>query len=168
MRWFARLFGFVALALAAIGAVFVIGMRRKSPVVLDAVRRRSRAMKPYILKTAGTKGNAISVVRHVGRNSGRSYETPVTAAPIADGFVVALPYGTNTDWLQNVLEAGSAELVNDGTTYRVDRPEVVPLNEITKEFSPNDQRAHRWFAVEDGLRVHRAEVLSSSEPVHTS
>ena len=162
MRWIARFFALVGLAFATLGVVFVVGMRRKSPVVMDAVRRRSRAMKPYVLKTAGTAGNAVSVVHHVGRTSGRSYETPVTAVPTDEGFVVALPYGPKTDWLQNVLAAGSAELVNDGTTYRVDRPQVLPLSEISREFSLNDQRAHRWFAVEDGLRLRRVEVVATS------
>jgi deazaflavin-dependent oxidoreductase (nitroreductase family) len=162
MKWIARFFACVVLALAAFGAVFVIGMRRKSPVVLDAVRRRSRAMKPYMLKTAGTEGNAISVVRHVGRSSGRAYETPVTAAPTSEGFVVALPYGATADWVRNVVAAGGADIVNDGTTFHVDQPEVIALAEVSQEFSPNDQRMHRWFAVDEVLRVH---VAGSDAPV---
>jgi deazaflavin-dependent oxidoreductase (nitroreductase family) len=159
MRWIARFATLVALAFATLGVVFVVGMRRKSPVVLDAVRRRSRAMKPYVLKTAGTEGNAVSIVRHVGRTSGRDYETPVTAAPTSEGFVVALPYGADADWVQNVLAAGSAEIVNGGATYRVGDPEVVPLAEVEREFSPNDQRMHRWFAVDQCLRVHTAATV---------
>ncbi len=154
MRRIANLAAFVGLAFAALGAVFVIGMRRKSPVVQDAVRRRSRAMKPYVLKTAGTAGNSVSVVRHVGRRSGTTYETPVTAAPTDDGFVIALPYGAGADWVENVLAADSAELVNDGTTYRVDRPEVIPIVEVGQHFRANEQRAHRWFAVDQCLRLH--------------
>jgi hypothetical protein len=33
----------------------------------------------------------------------------------------------NTDWLQNVLASGSATLVHESHTYRVDHPEVLPI-----------------------------------------
>ena len=56
-----------------------------------------------------------------------------------DGFVVALPYGSNTDWLKNVLANGAATIVHDGNTYGVDRPEVVPLSTVGHQFSPGDR-----------------------------
>ena len=58
------------------------------------------------------------------------------AVAIDDGFVIALPYGPNTDWLKNVLASGSATIVNEGNTYDVDRPEVVPMAEAGRYFSP--------------------------------
>ena len=69
----------LAIVLAGIGVVFVVGMRRKWPVVLNAVRRSSRATKRLPMKTAGTLGADASVIRHVGRRTGRTYETPVRA-----------------------------------------------------------------------------------------
>ena len=40
-----------------------------------------------------------TVVRHVGRRSGKSYETPVDAFDTDRGtLLVALPYGPDTDW----------------------------------------------------------------------
>ena len=47
--------------------------------------------------------------------------------PTADGFAIALPYGTTADWLTNVLSAGHAVIVTEGTTHRVDRLQLVPL-----------------------------------------
>jgi hypothetical protein len=44
----ARLTAGVLLVLVATGIVFVAGMRTKSPLVLDTVRRTSRAMKPLV------------------------------------------------------------------------------------------------------------------------
>jgi deazaflavin-dependent oxidoreductase (nitroreductase family) len=95
------------------------------------------------------------VIRHVGRTTGRTYETPVGAVATADGFVIALPYGANTDWLKNVLASGSATIVDEGSTYDVDRPQVVPMAAAGHHFSPRDQRAHRMFGVDDCLRVRR-------------
>jgi deazaflavin-dependent oxidoreductase (nitroreductase family) len=155
MRSIAKFVGGLVLALAAIGVVFVTGMRTKSPRVLDAVRKTSRAMKPLALRSAGTPGAYAAVVRHVGRTTGRPYETPVGAVATEDGFVIALPYGPNTDWLKNVLASGTASIVDEGNTYEVDRPEVVPMAAAGRYFSPQDQRAHRMFAVDQCLRVRR-------------
>jgi deazaflavin-dependent oxidoreductase (nitroreductase family) len=155
VRTIARLVGGVLVVLAATGTVFLVGMRRKSPLVLDTVRRTSRAMKPLALRSAGTPGAYASVVRHVGRTTGRTYETPIGAVATGDGFVIALPYGPNTDWLKNVLASGSAIIVDEGTTYDVDRPQVVPMADAGHHFSPQDQRAHRMFRVDQCLRVRR-------------
>jgi deazaflavin-dependent oxidoreductase (nitroreductase family) len=154
-RIFARLVAGVLLVLVATGIVFVAGMRTKSPLVLDTVRRTSRAMKPLALKSAGSPGAYASVIRHVGRTTGRAYETPVGAVATDDGFVIALPYGPNTDWLKNVLASGSATIVDEGSTYDVDRPEVLPMAEADRHFSPQDRRAHSVFGVDQCLRVRR-------------
>ncbi len=143
------------LALAMLALVFMVGMRKKSPLVLDAVRRTGRAARPYLLKSSGTPGAAASVIRHVGRTSGRPYETPVHAVPTEDGFVIALPYGLNTDWLKNVLASGTATIVDEGSTYPVDQPELVPLSVAEPLFSAKDQRTHRRFRVEEYLVVRR-------------
>ena len=130
-------------------------MRRKWPPVLNAVRRASRAFKPVVLKTAGTVGAPASVVRHTGRVSGREYETPVVAVPTVDGFAIALPYGSNTDWLKNVLAAGSATLVTEGAAHLVDQPTVVPVSQVDSYFAGKEQRLHRRFAVRDALVVRK-------------
>ena len=148
------------LLLAALGVVFVVGMRTKSPPVLNAVRRLGRATKGFVLTSAGTAGNSVSVVHHVGRTTGRAYETPVGAVKTDDGFVIALPYGSNTDWLKNVLASGQATIVHDGTSHAVDQPEVVAIADVALLFSPNDQRAHRWFDVQYCLRVRSVEPAS--------
>jgi deazaflavin-dependent oxidoreductase (nitroreductase family) len=145
----------VVLVLAAIGIVFVVGMRKNSPPVLNAARRASRATKPIVLRSAGRPGASASVIRHVGRTTGRSYETPVDAVATEDGFVIALPYGSNTDWLKNVLAKGSATIVDEGTTYAVDQPEIVATAVAAPLFPPETQRTLRLFAVEQCLQVRR-------------
>jgi deazaflavin-dependent oxidoreductase (nitroreductase family) len=150
-----RLVVWLLVVLAVIGAVFFLGMRTKSPLVLNAVRRSSRAMKPLVLKTAGSPGAPASVVRHTGRVTGREYDTPVQAAVTDDGFVIALPYGSNTDWLKNVLASGSATILHDGAEHLVGEPEIVATADVQQHFSAADQRAHRWFAVDQTLRLRR-------------
>jgi|SRR5271165_2503592 len=121
--------------------------------VQNALRLFTRAMRPLALRSAGKEGSGTSVIRHTGRRSGRMYETPVIAARHDAQFLIALPYGKRTDWLQNVLAKGSAVIVTNGRVYEVDRPEVIPMAEATAYFRPREQRMHRQFRVESALRV---------------
>jgi deazaflavin-dependent oxidoreductase (nitroreductase family) len=114
-------------------------------------------MRPLALRSAGKEGSNTSVVRHVGRRSGRTYETPVIAVQHDDSFLIALPYGKHTDWLKNVLDKGSAAIVTNGHTYEVDQPEVIPMAEATTYFRPKEQRMHRQFHVDTALQVRQRQ-----------
>ncbi len=159
-RRIAMLVGGLFLAVAVIGIVFVAGMRTKSPTILNAVRRSGRATKRFVLKSSGTPGGIASVIQHLGRTTGRPYESPVQAVLTDDGFVIALPYGPNTDWLKNVLANGSATIVHEGSIFPVDQPELVPMSVAEPRFSPKDQRTHRLFRVEHAFLVRRAPASS--------
>jgi deazaflavin-dependent oxidoreductase (nitroreductase family) len=146
-----------ALALAGAAAVFLVGMRTKSPAVLRGVRRFNRAVtNPIVLRSAGTPGASASVIRHVGRRSGRSYETPVGPYAVGDGFVIALPYGPGVDWVRNVMANGSATLVHEGRTVTVREPEVVSTALVLADLPQSEQRTLRLFAVDQCLRVRPA------------
>jgi deazaflavin-dependent oxidoreductase (nitroreductase family) len=62
-----------------------------------------------------------SLVRHVGRRSGREYETPLILAQVPSGFVAELTYGPDVDWYRNVVAAGGCTVIHHGREYRVDR-----------------------------------------------
>jgi len=158
------LVGALFLGLFTVVIVFVLRMRARSPRVLNAVRRVNRAIfNPLQMKSAGTPGAYASVIRHNGRTSGRPYETPVGAVATDDGFVIVLVYGSHTDWLKNVLASGSATIVNEGHTYRVDQPEVIPMEAAAVYLPANDQRNHRLFGVDQCLRVRRVEPGEAAE-----
>jgi deazaflavin-dependent oxidoreductase (nitroreductase family) len=125
--------------------------------IKNALRLFTRAMRPLALRPAGKEGSSTSVVRHVGRRSGRTYQTPVIAVQHDDSFLIVLPYGQRTDWLKNVLDSGSAIIVTNGHTYEVDRPEVIPMAEATAYFRPREQRMHRQFHVDSALQVHQRQ-----------
>jgi deazaflavin-dependent oxidoreductase (nitroreductase family) len=61
-----------------------------------------------------------SLVRHVGRRSGRTYETPLLLARTSDGFVAELTYGPAVDWYRNIAAAGRCTVVHRGRPYAVD------------------------------------------------
>src|SRR5512133_3238523 len=115
----------LVLALLAIAVVYTLGIRSKSSAVRNAARRFHRAVgNPLQMRSAGTPGTFASVIRHQGRRTGRTYQTPVWAVPTEDGFVIAIVYGSASDWLRNVLASGAAAIVHQGETYPVDQPEI--------------------------------------------
>jgi deazaflavin-dependent oxidoreductase (nitroreductase family) len=64
------------------------------------------------------------IVVHEGRRSKREYRTPVNVFRVPDGYVVALTYGTESEWIRNVRTAGGCELITRGTRTRVGSPEI--------------------------------------------
>ena len=154
----ATLAGILFVGLVAIAIVYVLGMRAKSPLVLNPLIRLQRAIiNPQQMRSAGTPGAYASVIRHRGRTSGRSYETPVGVVAAGDGFVIGLVYGSRANWCQNVLASGSATIVHEGQTHQVDQPEIVPMQAVEAQFTAGDQRGFRRFAVDQALRVRRVE-----------
>ena len=67
-----------------------------------------------------------SLVRHVGRKSGKVYETPIIVARAPGGFVAELTYGADVNWYRNVVAAGGCELLVDGDVHRVIAVEPYP------------------------------------------
>lgn len=83
-------------------------------------------LNPLTRRLAYSSLGPFSIVRHVGRRSGKRYETPVIVSPVADGFVIELTYGPDVDWHKNVLAAGGCTLVRRGTEYQI--TQIEPLD----------------------------------------
>ena len=148
--------GILVLAVGVLAAGFVVGMRTKSPLVVrPIVGFCKRWMNPLQLRTAGTPGAYAGIIRHRGRTSGRAYETPVGVVATDDRFLIGLPYGTQTQWVRNVLAAGSATLVTEGRTWAVDGAELVPTSEVIDAFGPSDRRMFRLLQTDRCLRLRR-------------
>src|SRR4051794_26824335 len=66
-----------------------------------------------------------AIVRHTGRRSGRLYRTPINAFETRDHrVVVALTYGPQTEWVQNVLASGGCTLARQHRLTPRDRPRL--------------------------------------------
>jgi deazaflavin-dependent oxidoreductase (nitroreductase family) len=72
---------------------------------------------------------AYPVVTHVGRTSGRSYQTPLDAYPTRTGYVLVARYGPNSDWVRNIVAAGTATLRVGGDEHPLDSPRLVSQRE---------------------------------------
>ncbi|HEY4464819.1 MAG TPA: nitroreductase family deazaflavin-dependent oxidoreductase, partial [Streptosporangiaceae bacterium] len=71
-----------------------------------AVGRWNKVGLNRVTKRIAPWAPGFGLVVHGGRRSGRRYETPVNVFPGEDGYVLALTYGPDTDWVKNVMAAG--------------------------------------------------------------
>ena len=160
----ATLVGALFLGVVAIAIVFLLAWRAKSPLVLKPLIGLQRAiLNPRQMRSAGSPGAYAAVIRHRGRVSGRSLETPVGVVAADDGFLIALVYGSRTNWVQNVLASGSATVVHEGQTYQVDQPEIVAMQAVAARFTSSDQQGFRLLRVDQALRVRRVEPERAGE-----
>ena len=100
------------------------------------------------------------VVAHVGRRSGRRYQTPVNVFPAGDGYLLALTYGPDSDWVKNVLAAGGCELVTRGRTVRLGSPRLVH-DETRRGIRPVERQVLRLIGVADFLSLKVAPAAGA-------
>jgi deazaflavin-dependent oxidoreductase (nitroreductase family) len=101
------------------------------------------------------------VVAHAGRRSGRRYQTPVNVFPAADGYLLALTYGPDSDWVKNVLAAGGCELVTRGHTVRLVAPRLVH-DENRRGIRPLERQVLRLIGVADFLSLKTAPATGAN------
>jgi deazaflavin-dependent oxidoreductase (nitroreductase family) len=111
------------------------------------------------------RGKKWQVVGHVGRSSGRPYRTPVDAMRVDDGFIVTLVYGSRSDWVQNVLAAGTATIEVDGATITVAEPEVITAEQAFALLPTGTKRPPKLLKIDEFLRLRlRRTPGDSPEP----
>jgi deazaflavin-dependent oxidoreductase (nitroreductase family) len=108
------------------------------------------------LKISGRWLRAYSIVRHVGRTSGREYRNPVSAYPLDDGFVIPILYGAQSQWVRNVMAAGRFTLRTKGRDYLLERPEIVPPAQALPAYPSLLRRLMRSQGIQDFVWAHRA------------
>lgn len=96
-------------------------------------------LNPVMLRLAGRKYWYASVIHHTGRRSGTRYSTPIVADLVGDDVLIPLPYGTQVDWVRNVLTAGEATLVSKGRTFALRSPELIDSTQALP-LLPSDRR----------------------------
>src|SRR6202158_5545984 len=101
-----------------------------TPVLLIRFRKRwvaafNLAVTNRITSRFAARLVGFGILKHVGRKSGRVYRTPVNVFRAPDGFLIALTYGRESEWVKNVLAAGGCELETRGVRYQVSAPTIV-------------------------------------------
>jgi deazaflavin-dependent oxidoreductase (nitroreductase family) len=91
-----------------------------SLIVKFVMRPMTQVLNPLIVKLAGRRHfHMAAQIRHVGRRSGRTYTTPVSARRSGEAIVIALTFGNRSDWSRNVRSAGGGTIRMEGEDYRV-------------------------------------------------
>ena len=73
-------------------------------------------------------------LEHRGRRSGRIYSVPLAPRRVSDGFVVALPFGANVEWVRNALASGTATMTWKGRRFPLVGPEILDFNAASFAF----------------------------------
>ena len=94
----------------------------------NAIRAfNKRYFNRLVHRFAGVSRTPFALIRHVGRQSGKPYETPIIVMPLENGFVIALTYGSEVDWYRNVQAAGGATLLWHHNEYALKQPEPIDI-----------------------------------------
>ncbi len=64
------------------------------------------------------------ILTHLGRKSGKVYRTPINVFRASNGFIIALTYSSQSEWVKNVLAAGGCELKTGGKKYQLSAPHI--------------------------------------------
>lgn len=75
-----------------------------------------------------------AIIRHVGRRSGKPYETVIWVWPLKEGFVIALTYGAKVDWYRNMQATGGGKLIWHKRVYEVGKPEPMDAKSALPAF----------------------------------
>ncbi|MGA8149591.1 MAG: nitroreductase family deazaflavin-dependent oxidoreductase [Terriglobales bacterium] len=113
----------------SVGAIIIIAIAA-SGVLMMRFRKRWLA-KINIAFTNRITGlfagwlPGFGILTHVGRKSGKVYRTPINVFRASNGFIIALTYSSQSEWVKNVLAAGGGELKTRGKKYQLSAPKVV-------------------------------------------
>lgn len=93
------------------------------------------------------------VLVHRGRTSGREYFTPLDAHRVDDGFIFIVMYGSDCDWVQNIVFAGSATLRIDGSEVKLTDPRLIDIAEAGEAFATLEPDSPKLRSKAEYLRM---------------
>ena len=83
-----------------------------------------------VVRPIVTKVPNFGIVTHRGRTTGRLYRTPVNVFRDGDAYLFFLTYGSDVDWVKNVLAAGSCMLEVRGHVVDLVEPQLITDPEL--------------------------------------
>lgn len=128
---------------------------RPSIPIPKAVARFNRYLINPIARRIAGWAPMFAIIYHQGRRSGNRYSTPLNIFPTEDGFVIALTYGSDVDWVKNLMTAGGGEIKHLSHTIRIAEPELIPTNEGMAVMPRVVRLILRMINVTEFLRVKR-------------
>jgi deazaflavin-dependent oxidoreductase (nitroreductase family) len=101
-----------------------------APILLIRFRKRwvaafNLAVTNRVTSRFAARLPGFGILTHVGRESGKLYRTPVNVFRATEGFLIALTYGRESEWVRNVLAAGGCKLETRHVLYQLSAPTIV-------------------------------------------
>ncbi len=78
-----------------------------------------------ILNPKELKRGVRPVLTHVSRSSGKTYCTPLDADSVDAGYIFIEMYGSDPDWVHNIMATGSATLGINGDEFDLVSPRLI-------------------------------------------
>ena len=116
----------------------------------------TRYVNPITRPVAG-KLPTFGILTHTGRKTGRTYSTPINVFRRGDDYFFFLTYGSDVQWVKNVLAAGSCSLEIRGQVVELIEPELVTDPELRPAPSAVRFVERRIAGVTQYLRMRAAE-----------
>jgi deazaflavin-dependent oxidoreductase (nitroreductase family) len=96
------------------------------------------------------------VLTHVGRSSGMAYRTPLDAHPVEGGYVFILVYGSQSDWVRNIMATGHARLTVGERDIELTAPRLISGREAWDAIGVGVKRPPGFLRIDEYLRMDHA------------
>src|SRR6266446_213395 len=101
-----------------------------APILLIRFRKRwvasfNLAVTNRITSRFAARLPGFGILTHIGRKSGRVYRTPVNVFRVPEGYLIALTYGRDSEWVRNVVAARGCKLETRHVLYQLSAPTIV-------------------------------------------
>ena len=71
-----------------------------------------------------------AVLTHCGRKTGREYRTPINVFRRGDDYFFFLTYGSDVQWVKNILATGCCSIETRGRVVQLVEPELITDPEL--------------------------------------
>ena len=110
-------------------------------------------VNPVLRNLARSSCGPFALLRHVGRRSGKQYETPLMVWRVEGGFVIVLTYSRHVDWLRNLLAAGQGSLRWHKREYALQKPIFIDAKAALPALPPLIKHVLRLRSVHEFVKI---------------
>lgn len=83
-----------------------------------------------ITRPVAKKLPSFAILTHRGRKSGRTYRTPINVFRRGNDYFFFLTYGSDVQWVKNVLASGSCSIETRGRVVELVEPDLITDPEL--------------------------------------
>jgi deazaflavin-dependent oxidoreductase (nitroreductase family) len=102
-----------------------------------------------------------AILTHRGRKTGRTYRTPINVFRRGNDYLFFLTYGSDVQWVKNILATGSCTIETRGRIIELVEPELITDPELRPAAPPVRFVERRIAGVTQYLRMR---VASTTDP----